>query len=218
MTGRTFRVSYASQTGGRMATVTDQVITKPEAKRRNWWKVGFFVMLIAFELARELVVVNAAEGAIPSAGKYVSTYGNLLTATGSWQRSDGGSPIVSSTVKIDCFRDTSLCIEAQTTSNEKYFHVPSIDIFPATFSGTSVSYTNDNPDCARYSVLIDAKTERAIATRERKENPKNDFCKKLEKRIAMELGSSWDRPSTDPTKEHFVPLLQLVLSLVKLFD
>ena len=199
-----------------MATIVNQTVSSPTARRRNWWKVGFFVMLIAFEFAREFAVVNAGEGATPAVGKYISGYGNVLTATGSWQRSDGGSPIISGTVQIECFRDTNICIEAQVTSNGKYFHAPSIDIFRARFSGTSVSYTNDNPDCAKYSVLIDVKTERAIATRDGKENPKNEFCKKLEKRVAMELGSSWDRPWKDPTKEHFVPLLQLVLGVFKL--
>lgn len=201
-----------------MATQANEVTAARALKPRNWWKAGFFVMLIAFELARELAVVNAAQEAVPAVGKYISAYGNVVTATGSWHRSDGGSPIVAGAAKIECFRETNLCIEAQVTANDEYFQAPSIDIFPAKFSGTSVSYTNDNPDCARYSVLIDAKTERAIATRDGKENPKNEFCKKLEKRVAMELGSSWDRPRNDPTTEHFVPLLRLLFGVFKLFD
>lgn len=201
-----------------MATVAKQITRKSEVKRRNWWKVAFFVLLILFEFTREIAVLNIAEKATPNAFKDVSAFGDYVTATGTWLRSDGGSPIVPGTVKIECRRNTGECIEVTTSANEKWFFAPVIDTFPATFTETTVSYVNDNPNCARYAVSIDTKTERVIATRDRKDNPKNEFCKGLEKRIAMELGNSWDRPAEDPAKNHFVPLLQLVKSFLDLFD
>ena len=200
-----------------MATVADQLLTTPEKKRRNWWKVGFIVLLLLLEIARELIVLNMAEGAVPTAGRYVSGHGNYLSAEGSWLRSDGGSPIVPGTVKIECYRDTNLCIEAQVTAHKKYFHVPTIDIFPAKFTGNRVMYENDNPDCARYTVIIDAEAERAIATRLRKNNPRNSNCANMEPCLAMELGSSWDQ-KRDYLGEHFVPVLQLFMSVLKIFD
>ena len=69
---------------------------------------------------------------------------------------------------------------------DEHFFPPELDWFDATFSPEGVSYTNDHPDCALYSVRIDTKTERAFATRERKHNPSNEMCAKMEKRIAME--------------------------------
>jgi hypothetical protein len=66
-------------------------------------------------------------------------------------------------------------------------------------------------------VRIDISQKRVFATRDRKENPSNAMCQKMEERVAMELGDGYVR-DPDPFKDHFVPLLSLTIGVVKLFS
>lgn len=197
--------------------MTDGASSTTPAKRRNWWKVGFFLMLVLFEGAREWAVIASAEKAQPIAMKHIFRYQGFVSAKGRWLRSDGGSPIVPGTVTIECVAEQRQCIEASVSSSGKDFYAPEIDRFDATFSDQGVQYVNDRPDCATYSVNIDTKAERAIATRIRKPNPSNAMCANLEPRIAMELGGGFI-PGVHPTEGHFVPLLDLLIGVFKLFD
>ncbi len=193
------------------------VSTGQGAKSQNWWKVAFFVALIAFELAREVAVLAAAREAQPNTLKSIFSTDSFVTARGSWVRSDGGSPIVPSTVTIECRNEIKQCVEASATAREGYFYAPELAWFDATFTPEGVSYINDNPDCSRYFVRIDTRTERAFATRDRKANPLNDMCTKMEKRVAMELGDG-DPVKRNVLDEHFVPILQGLIGVLKLFD
>lgn len=193
--------------------MTNNDSTEPKPRRHfNWWKMGFFVMLILFELAREFAVVGSDEGAQPNGSKVIYATGDYVVAQGRWLRSDGGSPIVPSTVTIECERNRGQCVEVSVTAIGKHFFAPTLDWFDATFTPQGVSYENDNPACARYSVQIDTVQKRAYATRNREAHPKNANCEKMEERVAMELGDGY-LPDQDPLKGHFVPFFQLLAAI-----
>lgn len=181
--------------------------------QRNWWKIAFFIAVIAFEFAREFAVLASAEGAQPNNYSHVFNYGGYVRAQGSWKRVDGGDPLVPGTVTIECQQETGRCLEASVMVNEEFVYAPEIDWFNAQFSRDAVTYENDIPNCVRYSVRIDLKLQKAFAVRERKNNPSNLNCANLERRIEMQLGDGFD-PSRDSTKGHFVPFLRLIMALV----
>jgi len=190
-------------------------MTEPAAavavrRRWNWWKIGFFAMLIAFEVAREFAVLVSAEGVQPTASKMIYGDSAYVIARGRWLRSDGGSQLTPGVVTIECRKDSQQCLEASVSTYQKGFFPPELDWFPATFTPQGVSYVNDNPTCARYAVHIDLMQQRAFATRDRKANPANEVCAKLEPRIAMELGDGYVS-DPHPFKGHFVPLLQILV-------
>jgi len=201
------------------AQMTDTIALKPPRKRRNWWKIGFFVMLIAFELAREVAVIGSDQQAQPNASKLVFTFdnGRYITASGRWKRSDGGDRLQPGTVTIECRRDRGQCVEAMVNSIDTSYFAPTLDWFDATFTDRGVRYVNDNAACARYEVVIDTVQKRAFATRERKPNPANPMCKNLEDRIAMELGDGFE-PVSDSLKGHSAPLFQIIIGVFKAFD
>ena len=186
-------------------------------KRLNWWKIGFFVALVAFEAAREAAVISSATEATPNGSATVFRYGGFVAARGTWKRIDGKGKLSPVTAAVDCRQETSVCIEATTSMSEIYVYPPEIEIHPATFTADAVTYTNDSPDCARYTVRIDTKLEKAFAVRQRKENPGNPRCKDIEERIEMQLVDGFE---FDPSKydNHFLPLLRVVKGLTDLFD
>ncbi|MBB5709447.1 hypothetical protein [Sphingomonas xinjiangensis] len=185
--------------------------------RRNWWKVAFFIAVILLEFTREFAVLNNAEGAQPSAMKTIFKLRDTVIASGRWLRSDGGDQLTPGLVKIECRQETRQCVEASVSANDKYFHAPDLNWFDAEFSPAGVSYVNDNAECARYSVTIDLKQDRAYATRVRKPSPSNPLCANLEPKIAMELGDGYVR-NDDPLKGHFVPFLQVVVAIFKVLS
>jgi hypothetical protein len=190
--------------------MTESPTETPTRHRRNWWKVGFFVMLLAFETAREISVVESDQKAIPNVTK--SIYGNLelITAQGRWMRSDGGSPIINSAVTIYCRSDWNQCFEANVLTYGQYFFAPEIDWFDAEFTADGVTYFNDQPKCVTYAVRIDLKQSRAFATRVAKtDGQKNQLCPEREPRAEMELGGGYT-PDADPFKDHFVPIIRLL--------
>src|SRR3546814_19507008 len=68
-----------------MASTGDQAGVKPA---RNWWKIGFFVMLIMFEAASEWAVAMTYEPPKVPSGFYVGRVETLVSATGRWKRTD----------------------------------------------------------------------------------------------------------------------------------
>lgn len=182
--------------------------------RRNWWKAAFFVVLIAFELTRELAVLAGAEGARPNTHAHLFSYGGYVSAQGSWKRIDGGGALVPGTVTIECQRETGRCLEASVMVSEQYVYAPEIDWFDARFSPDAVSYENDLPDCARYSVRLDLKMQKVFAVRDRKENPSNPNCANLERRIEMQLGDGFESSRT-ALDGHFVPIIGAIAYLAE---
>ena len=180
----------------------------PTKTGRNWWKIGFFVMLFLFEGAREWAVAVSAEPAKISTSLHVGRVDTFVSATGRWKRLDDGSKLIPGAVRIDCWEREARCYEAGYNVNNGYVGTPSIDVYDATFSDEAVTYENDVPDCARYRVRIDLKLKQVFASRDRKENPGNPSCRALEKRVQMTLGDGFEYE--DPFEEHFLPLLWIV--------
>src|SRR3546814_20527148 len=85
-----------------MASTGDQAGVKPA---RNWWKIGFFVMLIMFEAAREWAVAMTYEPPKISSGFYVGRVETLVSATGRWKRTDKGYELVPGAVRIPCWQE-----------------------------------------------------------------------------------------------------------------
>lgn len=94
----------------------------------------------------------------------------------------------------------------------KFIYAPTIDRFDASFESDAVTYENDIPDCATYSVRIDFKLNKVMAVRVRKDNPKNPNCANLEARVETQLGDGYE--SIDPAKGHFVPIFSLFRTLI----
>lgn len=175
---------------------------------RNWWKIGFFVMLFLFEAAREWAVAVSSEPPKISASLFVNRVNTLVSATGRWKRLDDGSKLIPGAVRIECWQQEARCYEVGYNVTNGYVGTPSLDIFDASFSDDAVTYSNDVPDCARYSVRIDLNLEKVFATRDRKENPGNPNCKSLERRVEMILGDGYEYQ--DRFEDHFLPLLWIL--------
>jgi hypothetical protein len=196
-------------TNADMSEVSQPVVPR----RRNWWKIGFFILLLFFEVAREWAVIASSQTAQPNASAHVVSYEGYTVAQGRWKRIDGGSPIVPTTVTIDCRRELRKCVEATTTMSELYVYAPQLDWFNATFGADAVTYENDVPECARYSVRIDLKLKKAFAVRERKTAPSNPECAKLEPRVEMQMADGYDS-GKNPAAGHIVPIFAAIRALI----
>ena len=179
---------------------------------RNWWKVAFLVLLVVWEATREAAVIgfNGEPKIAVLPGVY--QYGNFVSAEGRWTRIDAGSPMTPGATIIHCRSDQGTCQEVTTSINNGYVSKPELDVYPATFTTDQVSYTNDDPDCARYSVRIDLKLRKVFAVRERK-NDVSTQCSSLERRIEMTLGSGYQHDDKYFSR-HFLPLVWLLTSVI----
>lgn len=177
-------------------------------KRRNWWKWAFFALLIVFEITRELAVVSMKPQAFPNSSAQVYSFEGYTVAEGTWKRIDGGGKLVPGTTRIECWKERGQCIEAHTMIYENSVFAPELDYFNATFAPDSVSYVNDAPDCARYAVRIDLSLKKAFATRDRKSNPANANCAKIEQRLEMQLADGYEYD--DKMGDSFLPIFWLI--------
>src|SRR3546814_3033305 len=107
-----------------MASTGDQAGVKPA---RNWWKIGFFVMLIMFEAAREWAVAMTYEPPKISSGFYVGRVETLVSATGRWKRTDKGSELVPGAVRITCWQEEGRCYEISYSIMNGYAGTPHLD-------------------------------------------------------------------------------------------
>lgn len=186
-------------------------------RRRNWWKIGFFVMLFLFECAREWAVLASYPEPKVATMDYVGSVGDSVRATGRWVRIDNGGAMVPAAVVIECDRARGECDEMVATAMNGYVGEPTLDRFNATFTPDAVSYENDLPECARYSVRIDLKLKKVFAVRERKPNPTNVNCRNFEPKIEMTLGNGY-QPSDNNVSEHFVPLFASLVTVLRWFS
>lgn len=185
--------------------------------KRNWWKPAFFVALIAFEIAREAAVLNAATGVWPNTSTSTVTSGSRVQAQGSWMRVDGGEELAPNVITIQCHKSLGSCIEANTPIRERYVFPADLDWFPARFTGDAVSYENTYPICVSYTVRIDLKLGKAFSVREKKKDAPDDLCEAVEQRMEMHLGD----PKADPEallKGHFVPIISAFVAVSKAFE
>lgn len=187
------------------------------SKHLNWWKVAFFMALLAFELARESAVLASAEEPTLSGTYQVSNSMGIVTARGRWKRTDGGDPLVPSLVNIDCREDTGRCVEASTTVWDNHVNMPDLDYYAAKFTPAAVLFESNLPTCVKYSIRIDLKLKKVFALRERKMDITDPYCNTIERRIEMQLAEP-SEPNAKPSKGHFVPLLDMIVGLVAMID
>jgi hypothetical protein len=178
-------------------------------RRRNWWKIGFFLMCVIFEFTREIAVMTVNSEPKIAISAYVESNGTHVNATGRWMRIDGGGRMVPGATSIICDQSEGQCIEVAASIFNGYLNEPNVDIFDATFGQNAVTYENNDPRCVRYNVRIDLKLKKVFAVRERKPNVDNEICKNSESRIEMTLGDGYQREENQ-LNDHFVPLLRLI--------
>lgn len=183
-------------------------------RRRNWWKIGFFVMLVLFELTREIAVLESDPHDKVATSAYVGSIQGYTRATGRWARIDGGGSMVPGATSITCDQSEGKCVEATASLLNGYVSEPTVDTFDATFAPDAVTYENDNPTCARYSVRIDLRLKKVFAVRERKANPENEMCRNMEPRIEMTLGDGYQRDA-NPLGDHFVPIIRAIAAFTR---
>lgn len=184
-------------------------------RRRNWWKIGFFVMLFAFELAREWAVLASAQEAWPNVSYQFDSYDGFTKARGVWKRIDKGDKLVPVAVTIECRRELNQCVEMSTSMRGNSVFAPEAEWFDATFSADGISYQNTNPVCVTYAVRIDTRMEKVFAVRTRKPNPNNEMCKEMEPRIESQLADGFDNHDFDAKKGHFVPIVSLISAILE---
>lgn len=184
-------------------------------QRRNWWKIGFFVMVIAFEFTREVAVlsINASTSIIGNA--WVDDTDRYVFARGKWTRLDKDEDLVPASVSIECDKALKECMEASVMILDNAVGTPSVSRFPASFEQDVVSYENNAPACVTYSTRIDLKLKRVFSVRQQKEGPKGELCQGNEERIEMVLGDGW-RTKEDPLEGRFLPIMSLLATIAKL--
>lgn len=186
----------------------------------NWWKIGFFVALIAFEAAREIAVIESdapPNFAIGAPISYRSPDGGLVSAQGRWHRTDEGEPLEPAVLSIDCWRERGSCVMATTSSNDGYISIPDIRQRNATFTETGAEFTDDWPVCNKLFVRIDAVHNLTTAVRTAKPS-KDPMCKESDREIPMRLDGFDTEEHERWRKKHFVPLISLLSGAVGLFD
>lgn len=185
----------------------------PTRKRRNWWKIAFFVALFAFEVAREMAVLASAQKPSIITLASVFTYNGWTVAEGLWTRIDGGEKLIPSLVRIECDQDQGECKEVSVNVYNQSVFAPHLSIYKAAFTPDSITYENTEPSCVRYNTRIDLKLKKTISVRERTAN-KSKACNHMERRMEMQLGNGWDL-TDNSLKEHFVPVLSVLKAIIE---
>lgn len=207
------RVAYRYCASGGRASVLNPL-------HWNWWKVGFFVALLAFEITREIAVIEANAPQRVGVISRVSGFQGYVHAAGRWRRTDNGSELIPSATVIECWQDRGECTEVTAQTFDGLLMEPDVSLFDATFSDNSVSYINDLPGCVKYSVRIDLNMKEAFAVRDRKADPTMPDCELSESRVEMRLGDGYETGDSDIKKfrgDHFLPLLSGLWALAELF-
>lgn len=191
----------------------EQVATPTPTKRRfNWWKLGFFVMLVVFEVTREWAVVAQNEPIGVGATPFIGRLQNVVTAEGRWRRiDDGSSPLGINGVTIECWQNEGKCHEASVMAWDRSVSSPEMSTYDAKFTDDAVTYTNNDASCVAYSVRIDLKLKKVFGTREVKPDATDPNCARLERRIEMTFGNGYDLP--DATRDHFLPVLWVLKTI-----
>jgi hypothetical protein len=187
---------------------------------RNWWKIGFFVLLFLLEVARETIVIANTAEAKPYLRKDLFHYGGNANVSGLWKRTDGGDPLTKAATTIQCYRDRGECYEAAYRLEGLNSYAPSINIFPATFTSDAITFDDDTSICMSYSTRIDLKLEKIMRIRVKKALTGEEvgmtpeviqICDGSEVRIEMELSEYKTQDSfNDPSDDYFLPVYSFV--------
>jgi hypothetical protein len=183
-------------------------------KRRNWWKIAFFILLVVFEFTREFAVLGADTALMPKIAVMASVFrhGQFSYVSGRWVRIDGGEAFYPTTVTIQCDEDKKECVQATISMINGYITSPDINIYRANFTANTISYQDDGPLCVRYTVKIDFELQKVFSTRERKDGPDKETCQGRERRVELTLGGGY-QPTAKPFGDHWVPLVDATFSL-----
>lgn len=176
-------------------------------RRRNWWKIAFFVCLFAFEIAREIAVIANNEPVPFRAIAGVYSGKEWSTAEGQLQRIDGGAALSPVLVSIQCSRSKQSCTEVTVSEILGSISPPNFEVFPARFEADAIVFDNTRPLCARYRTRIDFRLQKTFSLRESTAD-KSEMCKGTEDRIEMQLGDSL--LDGDLAGKHFLPLFALL--------
>ena len=112
------------------------------SRQRNWWKIAFFVSLVAFELAREFAVLSTSSRAYPSVTERVFRSGEYTNVEGRWLRTDGGEALVPQAIRIDCYASKLEYYEAGYQINGQSVSSVGFEIHAAEFTEGSISFVN----------------------------------------------------------------------------
>lgn len=199
--------------------------------QRNWWKIGFFVLLFALEVAREIIVLgNDASNveAQPLIAEIVFSMGGDTRVTGTWTRTDGGDPLVTTGVAIRCIEKNGICIEAAYKTNGLNVYAPDITIYDAEFGANHITFRDASSACMNYLTRIDLATKKVTRIRERRLleddasalSPEiKQLCDTSDDRIEMVLSDTDNRRSPkDPLEGHFLPIFSAVSWVGNAFD
>ena len=191
-----------------------------ERQGRNWWKIGFFVLLFLLEVAREIVVIAGSAEAEPIVREHFLSGDGYTSASGTWKRADGGDPLNKGGVSIRCYRARGECYEAAYNVSGLNVFEPSITIFRAAFSDDTIAFKDDSSLCMSYLTRIDlaakqvtrVRTKKALKGDEPGLSPEmQELCDRSEDRIEMVLsGYTIEDSIRDPTEGHFVPVFSFI--------
>lgn len=181
-------------------------LPKPQFwKRWNWWKIGFFVLLLVFEVTRELVVIQNAVPVQPNVKVNLFHAVDYTSVSGIWKRTDGGSELLPVLVTIQCRTADGFCTEATANYDKQYVFPPELTRLDAEFQPDIITYVNDTPLCVQYITRLDLKLEKVSMVRQAKPNG-GEMCKGHEERIEATLADGF-APVENYTKDHFLPIL-----------
>lgn len=184
-------------------------------RSRNWWKVGFFVALLAFELAREIAVMEVYSPAQVNASYTFTNVDGWVHASGTWERIDSKEKLVPSVVTIQCDPSTSKCLEVTTPIYERMVMPPELGWFPAKWTADSITYEN-RLTCVRYKVSIDLKRRTILSERHKEAGATDPNCSiVIEPLIISKLSDSELTGTAELYDEHFFPVMWLIYVIVK---
>lgn len=191
---------------------------------RNWWKIGFFVLLFFAEVAREILVLAWPVEAEPIVHENVLTYEGYAGATGIWRRTDGGDLANIISLNLDCYRERGECYEAAYSVDGLTVFQPSLNIYPATFTDEAVTFTDASPVCTSYSTRIDLKSKKVTRVRVNKLLVADDLtpemkelCETSEDRLEMELSGYKIQDAMKKRDEGFVPVIAVARAMLSVF-
>lgn len=205
----------------------------PNKKTFNWWKLGFFLALFAFEFVREMFVFNTIPKhpqilTMPSKPKIYSGAGYSQAFTdGEWSKSSDDSDfdkLFKTFSNIECMRETGECTEQNVIviTNEAGYVSLSLesDSYKIdSFTDREVVYSGSS-ECYTYKVSINVALETTTAIKER--TPLNTLpqCASTPARrvYTMSYENALPKILTIKDTEAFLPIFRTINYLVDLFD
>ena len=180
--------------------------------RRNWWKLAFWLAVLAFEGAREFaVLVNQSQPEIGGSLFIESVRPGRVIASGRWERIDGGDPILPILTSIDCRQELGSCVIADTVLwDKRRVSPPNIEIIDAKFLNHSISFVNESALCVKYTVRLDLNLEKAFSVREATKGSNGTFCEGARDRIEMQLVEPFKPGDLSKFDNHFLPILRII--------